>query len=64
DSDRAIGVFSFRWVLAEHTKDHADGSPAGGPTNPHHATGLYPALWHGSQRNSVPLWRAAARLRR
>ncbi|MGD9704479.1 MAG: NYN domain-containing protein [Acidimicrobiia bacterium] len=34
-------MFSFRWVLAEHTKDHADGSPAGGPTNPHHATGLY-----------------------
>jgi hypothetical protein len=36
-------VFSFRWVLAEHTKDHADGSPAGGPTNPHHTTGLYPS---------------------
>jgi transposase len=27
--------------LLEHTKDHADGSPAGGPKNPHHATGLY-----------------------
>ena len=34
-------MFSFRWVLAEHTKDHADGSPAGGPTKPHHPTGLY-----------------------
>lgn len=34
-------MFSFRWVHAEHTKDHADGSPAGGPTNPHHPTGLY-----------------------
>ena len=23
-------MFSFRWVLAEHTKDHADGPPANG----------------------------------
>lgn len=27
-------------VLAELTKDHADGSPTGGPPKPHHPTGL------------------------
>ena len=32
--DRAIGVFSFGEFFAEHTKDHADGSPAGGPRIP------------------------------
>ena len=26
--------------LPEHTKVHADGSPTGGPPNPHHPTGL------------------------
>jgi len=26
--------------LAEHTKNHADGSPHGGPTKTHHAKGL------------------------
>ena len=41
DSARAIGVFSFGGFLPEHTKDHADGSPTGGPPNPHHARGLY-----------------------
>jgi hypothetical protein len=30
--------------LQEHTKNHADGSPAGGPTKPHHSTGLYPLV--------------------
>jgi len=37
-------VFSFGGFLLEHTKDHADGSPAGGPTKPHHPTGLYRGL--------------------
>ena len=31
-------MFSFSAFLPEHTEDHADGSPAGGPTKPHHPT--------------------------
>ena len=30
------------WFLQEHTKNHADGSPHGGPTKTHHAKGLIP----------------------
>ena len=31
--------------LPEHTEDHADGSPTGGPTKPHHPRGLIPWSW-------------------
>ncbi len=40
ESSRAIGVFSFVGSLAEHTKNHADGSPNGGPNETHHIKGL------------------------
>jgi hypothetical protein len=40
-------MFSLMWFLQEHTKNHADGSPNGGPTKTHHVKGLKPFVDFG-----------------
>jgi len=44
--------------LLEHTKDHADGSPNGGPHKPHHVTGHYPGRRFGVAHTTAVVWLA------
>ena len=63
-SHRCVLLSEF---FQEHTKNHADGSPTGGPHKPHHMTGLNPlgrssAVGFGS-RNGLLAIRKRVRLR-
>ena len=46
----------LRWVLAEHTKNHADGSPNSGPTENPPRRGTHTACEVAQPCSSLPVW--------